>query len=127
MLREFGLQIDQENYTMLEMIRSFSREKISDQVEHALKEWPRTRNSDNDLLLAVLFMNGVLLSPKDKEMFRRINFESVTRCRRKFQEDGQYEPTDPVVAQQRNFKALEIQQVAPSSTARQLQERIERN
>lgn len=101
--------------------------KVSQQVEHCLQNYPRTRDSDHDLILAMLFVNGVMLDQKQKDVIRKLNFEGITRQRRKFQENGQYLPTDPEVAKRRRIKGYSVEQVAPSFTPTQLGDKIQNN
>jgi len=69
---------------------------IKEYVQDALEEAPITRDSDTHLILKVLndmgyakkLLDGILIP------FEAIpslpSFESITRCRRKFQEEGHY-------------------------------------
>lgn len=101
--------------------------KIGKQVEALLEKYELCRNSDSNLIIAILHINGVFLSHQDREIIRSIHFESITRERRKIQESGRYLPTDPAVLRKRRIKAAEIQQTAPGETPQGLQHRIERN
>lgn len=101
--------------------------KTADQVIHLLDKYPRTRNSDHDLIIGMLQLNGADLSQNQRDLIRGMSFESITRCRRKLQEEGKYTPTDPAVREKRGFKALVVQQNAPTVGAAKLQETIEQN
>lgn len=101
--------------------------KISKQVEGLLQRYEVCRNSDSNLIIAILHVNGIFLSHQDREIIRGISFESITRERRKLQEEGKYLPTDPEVARKRRIKGYEIQQTAPGETPHGLQERIANN
>lgn len=98
--------------------------KISKQVEALLEKYEICRNSDSNLIIGILHLNGVYLSHDDREKIRGIHFESITRERRKLQEQGKYLPTDPAVARKRRIKGYEIQQTAPKLNPHQIQERI---
>ena len=99
--------------------------KTAKLVEALLKRYPNTRNSDKDLIIGVLQAKGVCLSDQDREIIRSISFESVTRCRRKLQEEGKYMPTDPRVTKQRKLKGLIVQQNAPMPSSERLSGLIE--
>ena len=83
------------------------------------------RDSDTELIIQILQRClGADLTVEQMEKIRMVNFESVTRCRRKLQEAGEYMPS-PEVAKKRRLKSYEIQQVAPSESAAGIQRRIE--
>jgi hypothetical protein len=84
-------------------------------------------DSDTELIIQILQRRrGANFSADQMQIIRELNFESVTRCRRKLQENGQYLPS-PEVAQKRRLKSYEVQQTAPKETAGGLQRRIEEN
>ena len=86
------------------------------------------RDSDNELILQYLhFHTDMTVTPEIAAVIRSISFESITRCRRKLQEKGQYLPDSPEVAKRRRLKGYELQQVAPKETAAGVQRRIEEN
>lgn len=85
------------------------------------------RDSDNELIIQILQRcRGADFSANQMNIIRSLNFESVTRCRRKFQEAGQYMPS-PEVAKKRRLKGYEVEQTAPKETAAGIQRRIENN
>lgn len=85
------------------------------------------RDSDHELLIQFLqFHMGMNLTQAQINVIRYISFESITRARRKLQENGEYLPS-PEVAKQRRLKDYEIHQVAPKETPAGLQRRIEEN
>lgn len=85
------------------------------------------RDSDTELYIQYLQrILGVGLNAGQLQLIRSINVESITRCRRKLQEAGEYLPS-PEVAKKRRLKGNEIERVAPKVSASELQERIERN
>ena len=85
------------------------------------------RDSDTELYIQYLQrILGANLNATQLEFMRLINYESISRARRKLQENGQYLPS-PKVARKRRLKSYEIQQTAPKETAGGLQRRIEEN
>lgn len=85
------------------------------------------RDSDTELYIQFLQrVLGVNLTAVQMEFIRSVNYESISRARRKLQENGQYLPS-PEVAKKRRLKSYEVQQVAPKETAQGLQRRIETN
>lgn len=103
------------------------RTKSAQQVERLLQDFVQCRNSDSVLIIGMLQINGANLDDRQKQLLRDVNFEAITRERRKLQEQGLYMPTDPLVLRKRRIKAAEIQQVAPSADAQDLHDRITRN
>lgn len=101
------------------------RSKASIIVEQLLVNHPRTRNSDKDLIIGALQLKGANLTEQQREIIRSLNFESITRARRKFQESGRYLPTDPDVARQRRFKSYAIQQRIHGTPAEKIVDLIE--
>lgn len=86
--------------------------------------YPNCRNSDKDLIIGVLQALGADLTPKQREIMRSVNFESIRRYRQKLQEEGKYLPVEEV-SKQRHFKSLIIQQNSPTSKPDTLQSLIE--
>lgn len=85
------------------------------------------RDSDTELYIQFLQrILGLNLNAEQLNLIRSINYESISRARRKMQENGQYLPS-PEVARKRQLKSYEIEQVAPNETAGGLQRRIEQN
>jgi len=86
-----------------------------DKVEYILKNFPHTRDSDKMLVEEYwkVWDKKYVQEHQDIHWVRLDNLiamtssESITRIRRKFQEpteqypDGQYPPTDPIVAERR--------------------------
>lgn len=81
--------------------------QIAKQVESVLRQDERARNSDNVLIVHMLQLHGAKLTAEQIQVLCDFNFESVTRCRRKIQEEGRYLPS-PAVAHQRGLKAKTI-------------------
>lgn len=72
------------------------------------------RDSDNELIIECLQLEGANLNEWQKNVIRKLTFESITRCRRKLQEEGKYMPSDPV-AKRRRLKSLIVQQNIPTT------------
>jgi hypothetical protein len=66
------------------------------------------------------------LTEEDRDIIRSLNFEGITRMRRKFQERGEYLPTNPEVAKKRGFKGLVVEQTSPSLNPMQMYDTIAR-
>lgn len=103
------------------------RSKYARQTEQLLTDYPQTRNSDSVLIIGMLQINGAQLTTTQKRLIMSMSFEGITRERRKLQEAGKYLPTDPAVAKKRRLKSYEVQQVAPSTDAQDLHDRIAHN
>jgi hypothetical protein len=94
--------------------------KTSTLVEQLLARYPNCRDSDKDLIIGMLQARGANFTPKQLQLIRSVSFESVTRCRRKLQEQGKYMPSSSV-QKQRKLKSLMVQQLAPTARPDQLQ------
>lgn len=97
---------------------------LSNQIERILANDPRTRDSDKELIIQVLEWLGAEFTPRQLEVLRQINFESVRRVRQKLQEQGKYMPS-PEVARQRRLKGMIVEQNAPTAKPEYLGELIE--
>lgn len=85
-------------------------------------------DSDTELILQMLQIHGQAdFTERQCRIIRNLNFESITRARRKLQHSGQFLPVNPEVARRRKIKSYEIEQVAPKETASGLQQRIANN
>lgn len=85
------------------------------------------RDSDHELLIQFMqFHLGVNLTQRQIDLIRTVSFESITRARRKLQEEGHFLPS-PKVAKKRKLKGYKIKQVASNLSAAGLQRRIEEN
>lgn len=78
-------------------------------VERALQTWPATRDSDRKLILAVWWLQDNNYENDFRRFFtnKAIMPESITRCRRKLQEQGLY-PASKEVAENRFNKFKEM-------------------
>jgi hypothetical protein len=82
---------------------------VSNLVEKALQTWPATRDSDRKLILAVWWLQDNNYENDFKRFFsnKAIMPESITRCRRKLQEQGLYQASDSVAESRFNkFKEM---------------------
>lgn len=101
--------------------------RILDQNAQSVVSRTTPRDSDSELIVQMMqIIHGADLNSNQVAIIRGMNFESITRCRRKLQEKGEYLPS-PEVAKKRRLKSYEIQQVAPKETAPGIQRRIEQN
>jgi hypothetical protein len=83
---------------------------IKERVENLLKASVKARNSDIELLILYMQKSGMELSEKQIEIFRKMpSAETITRIRRKLQEEGKYEASD-AVNQARYDKMKEYQE-----------------
>lgn len=96
-------------------------------VENKLRYNRMARNSDKELYLDIMEHYGLMLTPKQKEIFRDMpSLESVRRLRQKFQEQGEY-PADQKVARTRSFKAMRMEQTAPTFKPNHMENVLEDN
>ena len=70
--------------------------KVKDVVEEVLAEDKRARNNDKWLIIQVLRRMGFKIYIDYRQLDDMPAFESITRCRRKFQEQGLYLPDEKV-------------------------------
>lgn len=94
--------------------------KIVQTVELILGDSQLARDSDTELLVAVLDKLGADLTVQQVAILRSFSVESITRQRRKLQEKGLYPPS-PEVAKRRRLKSYEVQQNAPTARPERLQ------
>ena len=69
---------------------------VKEFVEHVLAEDPRTREDDKWLILQVLREMNYNIYIDYEKLHEMPSFETITRCRRKLQEKGQYKPFEEV-------------------------------
>lgn len=83
---------------------------IKDTVEQVLARDPRSRGDDKWLIFKVLRAMGYNIYIPYGLMEAMPSFESITRCRRKFQEEGRYLASDTTrgfrVANEEEFKKI---------------------
>lgn len=83
---------------------------IKDTVEAVLKADERSRSDDKYLILTVLRKLGFEVFIPYAKMDLMPSFESITRCRRKLQEDGLY-PPNPVIAEKRKEEEQKMRRI----------------
>lgn len=94
-------------------------------VENKLRYNRMARNSDKELYLDIMEHYGLMLTPKQKQVFRDMpSLESVRRLRQKFQEQGMYK-ADQKVAKTRNYKAMRMQQTSLSYKPKDMEKVLE--
>ena len=90
--------------------------KTATKVENILHMFPETRSSDKELMLRIWEGQGLYLSPAQQEKFMKATSpETITRVRRKIQQEGKYPATDKV-KESRKWKSMRAEQVAPKAT-----------
>ena len=83
------------------------------------------RDSDTELYIQILQIHhGANLTAEQLDKIRQIKFDSVGRCRRKLQEEGEYMPS-PEVAKKRKLKSWIVEQTAPGTDANGITKRVE--
>lgn len=88
---------------------------VTQQVENILSVSRQARNSDKELQIIYMQKSGMQLTPQQIEIFRVMpSLETVRRIRQKLQEGGTY-PADQKIKQARDWKAMRVQQNAPSA------------
>jgi hypothetical protein len=87
---------------------------ITPLVERALTAWPETRDSDRKLILAVWWLQDNDYEQHFRSFFlnKAIMPDTITRCRRKLQEQGKY-PASKEVENARFNKFKAVREAAP--------------
>jgi len=83
---------------------------VKDAVEEVLKTDERSRDDDKYLILTVLRKMGFNVFIPFEKLDVMPSFESITRCRRKFQEKGLY-PPNPVIAEKRKEEEQKMRRI----------------
>jgi hypothetical protein len=99
-------------------------------VGQILRDVPRTRDSDKELIIEFLERRGFSFTDHQRQIFKDINMESIRRIRQKIQEDkfvdgvlvkeGRYKASEHI-KKSRDMKAMVIQQNAPKSEEKRLE------
>ena len=85
-------------------------------VERILATTPAARNSDKELLLATWEAFGLQLTFTQQQQFLGLpSSESITRVRRKLQEQGRYPATERI-KKTRELKSMIVQQNMPTAS-----------
>ncbi len=81
---------------------------LKEKIKKLLEVKPQLRNSDKELLLEIFRLKGVGLTQSQEEKIRDLPaFESITRLRRKAQEEYEKLQAVEVVRQARQIKETE--------------------
>ncbi len=68
-------------------------------VRQIMKDNPSTRSSNDELVIKTYESYGLTLTPEQIALLKQApSFETITRCRRKIQENGEFEATATVQA-----------------------------
>ena len=103
--------LDSEELEILERLKT-----VKDRVEYILENYPESRNDDFYLWLLYIRLferqlsNYIKFIPY-KLLKNAVKFETISRVRRKIQEEGRYLPTDPKVLEKRRRLAKIYQRV----------------
>lgn len=92
-------------------------------VERALQQWPVTRDNDRKLIMAVWWLQNNNYEKEFKSFFQHtaIMPETITRCRRKLQEQGKYRASESVEQQRyEKFKRMKYETDTPDDIGRVL-------
>lgn len=82
----------------------------TERIENILKASRQARNSDTELLIIYMQKSGMELTERQQAKFRTLpSFETLTRIRRKLQEQGKY-PADKEVEELRYAKYTKTKQ-----------------
>lgn len=88
---------------------------LDQEVKRVLRDYPETRDSDTELIFQVWEVYGLELTPEQKSIAKAIpKTESITRCRRKLQEQGLYKAKRQV-ERVRKQKASMIREQIPKT------------
>jgi hypothetical protein len=93
-------------------------------VKSILENSQDARNSDKVLLHDYLQHKGIGFNEKQTDIFLSVNFETITRIRRKLQEEGLY-LADAETSRQRKLKASIVKEVAPIAPSSSLADALD--
>lgn len=97
---------------------------ITKQVENILAYSKAARNSDKELQVIYMQKSGMNLTSKQVEVFRDMpSLETLRRIRQKLQEGGQYK-ADEMIAKERRWKSMRMQQMAPAAKPKTIEQII---
>ena len=81
---------------------------LKQKIKELLQRYPKLRNSDKELILEIFKIKGVGLTEKQEKMIRDLPaFESITRARRKAQEEYEKLQAVEVIKQAKQVKETE--------------------
>lgn len=88
---------------------------LDKEVKQVLRDYPETRDSDTELVARVWEVYGLEFTPEQRRLIAVIpKTESITRCRRKLQEQGLYR-ANRQVEKVRKQKASMIREQIPKT------------
>jgi hypothetical protein len=88
---------------------------LNNRVRDVLKNNYKARNSDQELVIEVWEKYGLFLSAGQRAKILEIpSSDTITRCRRKIQENGEYQ-ADESVKIHRKIKSMIIEQAIPKT------------
>ena len=100
---------------MLDLLERLEYKMLHNRVRVILRDKPKTRNSDQELVLEVWEQFGLYLSNSQKAKFLEIpTSDTITRVRRKIQEGGEYQATENI-KKFRKIKSMIVQQNIPKT------------
>ena len=81
---------------------------VKEAVKYILERDVRARNDDQLLIIETLKHMGIILKIEINGDKKMPAFESITRCRRRYQQQGLY-PADPEIKEQRDEEEKKMQ------------------
>jgi hypothetical protein len=96
--------------------------RVHNVVQDILERSEAARSNDKLLRLEVYAFYGLKLTPQQEDIFlsNLPSDETITRIRRKLQEEGKY-PANPLVRKTRQFKSWQVQQAMPKTKSDKVQ------
>jgi hypothetical protein len=95
---------------------------VTNRVRIVLRDFPSSRSSDKELYLIYLQKSGMNLTEEQIKIFRDMpSLETISRVRRKVQENGEY-LADSEVRNERLLKSRAMNIVAPLGKPERIEE-----
>lgn len=99
--------------------------RVTPIIKDVLRDNPKARDSDKELLLDVWQTLGLYLTIDQRAIFRNMpSTETIRRIRQKIQEKGEFQAAGRVT-KSRRIKSYEMQQNAPQATPERIEQVIE--
>lgn len=100
---------------------------ITNKVETLLRNNERMRSDDKLLILTIWELEGLTLTPEQRQKFWDLpSPETIRRVRQKLQENGAYPANEPV-RKQRKWKSMVMQQVSPNARPKDMEKYLREN
>lgn len=97
---------------------------VAQTVEDILRDHPQARNTDKALFAYMMERCGMNLSREQIQVLKDMpSLESITRVRRKLQEQGKY-PANPEIQKERKHKSMVMEQAAPVYSAENIEKTL---